>query len=1033
MSSNKNSNNSDLDRSVLSNSSTKKACQSTIDFSTKQGNIEWVRLMNRPPYPVSAKQSLINNKSAKQPAYYKSKTFYAGLNWEGTQKWHTLDEGIKKDLIAEWHKDERTEGLGMIMGFNGEFHLISLDFDFQDFADDKAMEDAIDKWMTAYPGVGDAPSFRTQGGGWRFIFRSDKSIEDWSSHSNFTLEKGSQQRSGQLLNKNGGFTVMPPSIGETGNQYIWVKSPDPAKGYSPPLVNDPEEIGIYKVESSKKVTDLNEKRKEKDRSKITPKCKDIDQKFPFNQPVSLIAGLSPDNRNLLEGGVSEGNRNESLFKLAADLFGVANYLDSVGQSYEEDPEDLCWIFASRCTPPMDEAETQTTINSGRGGDPCLDEEKLINCFKAWHRKQYPQFYTRAPETTTQSKSKRSNKRAPERPDPNIIARGLASKYKDKWIYCEQFGSWLIYELKKSGVWNLAGIGYIHSIIDRELESQGILEYSSARYISDIEKLTKNKLFIREWDEKPQAELMPFKNGLLNTRTKEFFNHSPKNRLTWCLPRDYTHLDKDWGNIDKWLDEATDGNLKQKKLLIYFCAASLKGFSNLQKFLQLTGYGGTGKGLFSNYVTALIGEENTASIGFDELQDKHERYKLFGKRLIVMPDQDKLSGRLSYFKRLTGGDPIGARDLFKSAMEFTFKGLVLISSNHPITNTSEAWLKRRLLLANFNKVPRKPDPNMIDKLSEQLSGFTNYLLDIPEAEIKDYLLGDNSKPADADIWENMIDSDSLAAWVNDHIIFDQTAKTAIGGNANEWKTNKIQPGNPDSPSMITTLFGHYNFFCVNTNRKALGSKNFKSKFDELCTQVLRQDVRYQRFRIDDKQVRGFIGVRLRENHDPQLPIDELLIKNASRSVTRVTSQSGQEFRPVIEPVIRQFTSVTLENQNNNQNVRDTSQASRDTSCDGSKPLLYKECDTCDTSKQKKIKQVENQIATLDESDQKITEKQHRRLKAIIKANEFNQAQMQKMIIDVFGTDDYTQWGGVAYETLIGELETGSIDSKKHYLE
>ncbi|MDJ0536432.1 MAG: DUF5906 domain-containing protein [Xenococcaceae cyanobacterium MO_207.B15] len=75
--------------------------------------------------------------------------------------------------------------------------------------------------------------------------------------------------------------------------------------------------------------------------------------------------------------------------------------------------------------------------------------------------------------------------------------------------------------------------------------------------------------------------------------------------------------------------------------------------DLQKFLHLIGGGGSGKSTFTNLLTALIGEENTVTIDLSDLEDKHERARIFGKRLVVLPDQDKAPKKLSSFKRLTG--------------------------------------------------------------------------------------------------------------------------------------------------------------------------------------------------------------------------------------------------------------------------------------------------------------------------------------------------------------------------------------------
>lgn len=85
------------------------------------------------------------------------------------------------------------------------------------------------------------------------------------------------------------------------------------------------------------------------------------------------------------------------------------------------------------------------------------------------------------------------------------------------------------------------------------------------------------------------------------------------------------------------------------MLLHFAAAVLRGRSDLQKFLHLIGGGGSGKSTFTTLLTALIGEENTVNLNLSDLEDKHEIARIFGKRLLLLPDQDKASKKMSNFK------------------------------------------------------------------------------------------------------------------------------------------------------------------------------------------------------------------------------------------------------------------------------------------------------------------------------------------------------------------------------------------------
>lgn len=58
---------------------------------------------------------------------------------------------------------------------------------------------------------------------------------------------------------------------------------------------------------------------------------------PVPESVPLEVCLSRDSRFLLESGVNEGGRNTNGAKLARDLIGTANYLQSIGQQFDSDP------------------------------------------------------------------------------------------------------------------------------------------------------------------------------------------------------------------------------------------------------------------------------------------------------------------------------------------------------------------------------------------------------------------------------------------------------------------------------------------------------------------------------------------------------------------------------------------------------------------------------------------------------------------------------------------------------------------------
>jgi hypothetical protein len=104
--------------------------------------------------------------------------------------------------------------------------------------------------------------------------------------------------------------------------------------------------------------------------------------------LQLVACLGPNDRALLEGGVGEGSRNSTAFSLGANLLGTAGYLDSIGQRYSGNPEQLYNDFCDRCSPAIDDNERATTWASVERSNPgpSLTTDKIENCIAAWKTK-----------------------------------------------------------------------------------------------------------------------------------------------------------------------------------------------------------------------------------------------------------------------------------------------------------------------------------------------------------------------------------------------------------------------------------------------------------------------------------------------------------------------------------------------------------------------------------------------------------------------------------------------------------------------
>lgn len=114
-------------------------------------------------------------------------------------------------------------------------------------------------------------------------------------------------------------------------------------------------------------------------------------RVPIDEAVDLEVCLSKESRNVL-AGISEGGRNDAGAKLARDLIGTANYLQSIGQRFNDKPEDLLYDFAARCNPPLPTREVDQILKSAQSSRPksSCPPDVINSCIQAWKWRQIKQ-------------------------------------------------------------------------------------------------------------------------------------------------------------------------------------------------------------------------------------------------------------------------------------------------------------------------------------------------------------------------------------------------------------------------------------------------------------------------------------------------------------------------------------------------------------------------------------------------------------------------------------------------------------------
>lgn len=440
---------------------------------------------------------------------------------------------------------------------------------------------------------------------------------------------------------------------------------------------------------------------------------------------------------------------------------------------------------------------------------------------------------------------------------SVLSKKMAFALQDNLLYDEFNGKWYIYNKT-------------HWV--QTTESQ-IQRFELAVLDNSIKKFSRGTLTGLEYflrvrlgvPTEPNAiesgafnqskHLLPFHNGVLNIETKAFKPHSSKDRFNWCFPYNYdeTATCPEFHSLIEWLSS----NDKHTAQVLYcFLAAIIRGRSDLQKYLEITGLPGTGKSSFLTVAQALVGPQNLASSRMDSLNEKFEAANFYGKKLLIFPDATSYSDGASVFKAVTGQDPIRYEEKYNEKIRnFVFQGMVIVTANRPIIfdDQSTAIVRRRISVHIDSMLDEsRKQKNYYEKLKAEMPGVMNFLLQIPNEQI-DEVLQDVNKARHKSMVRGLIETNPVAEWIDERCIYDKNVKTLIGVNKKE--------GSEFIDSDIK-LYPNYLEWCQGVGKKNTNLKNFTRSVTEVS-------LMFEHKYVFDKKITGgkaMFGIRLRKPSD-----------------------------------------------------------------------------------------------------------------------------------------------------------------------
>ena len=261
-----------------------------------------------------------------------------------------------------------------------------------------------------------------------------------------------------------------------------------------------------------------------------------------------------------------------------------------------------------------------------------------------------------------------------------------------------------------GFWHEVGRDAIEALINEELA-----EYWSPTWQKGAFYKVKSSIPSVDYELLNQSSrplVFNFKNGVFNWDNMQLEPHNPDYYFNSVSGIKLDTNDKPYPNIDKWLKE-TFGEDKQTIMeFIGYCF--YPSYKPIQCFVILLADGGDGKSTFINFLTEIVGYNNTSNIPLQDFTKKNASIfkvsNLKGKYLNAQADiSNTYIKDTSILKTITGNDFINADVKGKSDITFKSFAKVLYACNElpPFDGNNNAMRRRSNILQfhairDFNK-------------------------------------------------------------------------------------------------------------------------------------------------------------------------------------------------------------------------------------------------------------------------------------------------------------------------------------------
>lgn len=290
------------------------------------------------------------------------------------------------------------------------------------------------------------------------------------------------------------------------------------------------------------------------------------------------------------------------------------------------------------------------------------------------------------------------------------------------------------------------------------------------------------------------------NGTLSLQSRELRPHSKEDMFTKVAN---VHYDEKatCPEFDKFLSSCLSP--EEAAFVLRLFGYALLGQPKEQVFAIFHGPGRNGKSTLVEVMSHLLGgyacsAEPSSFIKQKNAGVRNDLARLKGARLVATSELS--TGEIldaALVKRITGGDTIAARALYREHFEFRAEFVMfMVTNNLPVIDGGDGALARRLILVPFENIvpPEQCDPGLPGKLRAEADGIFNRLLEGCEDYLANGLNVPTSLAAAADRY--VTSSDLIAEFLKDRCLIGsehQVSASSLYSAYVRWcEANVIKP-------------------------------------------------------------------------------------------------------------------------------------------------------------------------------------------------------------------------------------------------